>query len=183
MPAVPPLVVPPELADDLVRLRPFVAADAPAVYQACRDPSIRRFTTFPEPRDEREVEAWIEAHPSLRLLGESLDLAIVPIGEQTAVGAVGLGHLEYADRRGEIGYWLAPDARGRGLATAAVRLLSAWALSPPLELLRLGLHADVENSASRRTAERAGYAYEGVLRSYLYAKGRRWDVAAYSRIA
>jgi RimJ/RimL family protein N-acetyltransferase len=57
-----------------------------------------------------------------------------------------------------------------------------WALSGPLELERVELHIDEENAASRRIAERVGFAYEGVLRSYLFAKGRRWDVAIYGRL-
>ncbi len=73
--------------------------------------------------------------------------------------------------------------RRRGIATAALRLFSACALGPPLSLVRLSVHADVDNTASRRAAERAGYEFEGVLRSYLCAKGRHRDVAMYSLIA
>lgn len=107
----------------------------------------------------------------------------MPIGEPTPVGAVGLTAPALEHRRAEIGYWIAPGARRRGIATAAVRLLSAWALGPPLSLVRLGLHSDVANTASRRTAERAGFEFEGVLRSYLYAKGRDWAAAMHSLTA
>lgn len=172
-----------ELADDHVRLRAFVPADAPAVYAACRDPKIRRFTSFPEAQDESETRAWIETQPSRRERGEGIDFGIVPAGELGVVGAVGLTAPAFEHRRAEIGYWIATGARRRGIATAAVRLLSAWALGPPLSLVRLSLPADVENTASRRTAESAGYKFEGVLRSYLYAKGRHWDVAMYALIA
>jgi len=180
---VPALPLPRDLADDLVALRPFVPQDATTVYEACRDPEIRRFTSFPEAQDVSQTRAWIETQPGMRERGQALDLAIVPIGEPTPVGAVGLTAPAFGHRRAEIGYWIAPGARRRGLATAAVRLLSAWALGPPLSLVRLGLPTDVDNTASRRTAERAGFEFEGVLRSYLYAKGRDWDVAMHSLIA
>lgn len=180
MPALP---LPRYLADDLVALRPFVPEDATAAHEACRDPEIRRFTSFPEAQDASQTRAWIEAQPGMRERGEALDLAIVSIGEPTPVGAVGLTALAFEHRRAEIGYWIAPGARRRGIATAAVRLLSSWALGPPLSLVRLSVHADVDNAPSRRTAERAGYEFEGILRSYLCAKGRHWDVAMYSLIA
>jgi len=180
---VPALPLPPDLADDLVALRPFVPEDATSVYEACRDPEIRRFTSFPEAQDVSQTRAWIETQPGMRERGEALDLAIVAIGEPTPVGAVGLTALAFVHRRAEIGYWIAPSARRRGIATAAVRLLSVWALGPPLSLVRLSVHADVDNTASGRTAERAGFEFEGVLRSYLCAKGRHWDVAMYSLIA
>lgn len=180
MPALP---LPCDLADDLVALRPFVAQDATVVYEACRDREIRRFTSFPEAQEVSQTRAWIEAQPGMRERGEALDLAIVPIGESTPVGAVGLTALAFEHRRAEIGYWIAPGARRRGMATAAVRLLSVWAFGPPLSLVRLGLPTDVENTASRRTAERAGFDFEGVLRSYLCVRGRLWDIAMHSLIA
>ena len=99
------------------------------------------------------------------------------------VGAIGLTEIDLVDRRAEVGYWVARRARRRGFASAALELLSSWALGPPLELGRLGVRPDVDNTASRQTALRAGYEFEAVLRSYMYAKGRRWDLAQYSLIA
>ena len=84
-------------------------------------------------------------------------------------------------RRGacDIGYWLAREARGRGVMTRAVRLLSAWAFG---ELLvdRIEIIVDPRNASSRAVAERAGFRFEGVLRSYVVIKDRRRDMAMYS---
>jgi RimJ/RimL family protein N-acetyltransferase len=80
---------------------------------------------------------------------------------------------------GEIAYVVAPAARGRGLASVAVRALSAWAFSE-LRLERLQLSIRPDNLASRRVAEKAGYAYEGTLRSSKLIRGRRVDAAVYS---
>jgi RimJ/RimL family protein N-acetyltransferase len=73
------------------------------------------------------------------------------------------------------------DHRGRGVATAAVDLMSARAFADGWH--RLELHIDPDNAASRRVAEKAGYAFEGVLRSYEVLKDARVDVAMYARIA
>jgi RimJ/RimL family protein N-acetyltransferase len=65
------------------------------------------------------------------------------------------------------------------VATRAVRLLSGWALRE-LRLPRVQLLADVDNVASQRVAEKAGFRREGVLRQALEIKGRRSDCVMYS---
>lgn len=76
-----------------------------------------------------------------------------------------------------------PASARTGFRNARLGLLTVWALAPPMQLRRVELLIDVANEASQRTAERAGYLREGVLHSYLEAKGRRWDVAIYARVA
>jgi RimJ/RimL family protein N-acetyltransferase len=80
---------------------------------------------------------------------------------------------------GELAYVVAPAARGRGIATAALRLFSEWAFAR-LELTRLQLSIRPDNAASRRVAEKAGYTYEGTLRSAKVIRGKRVDAAFYS---
>jgi RimJ/RimL family protein N-acetyltransferase len=78
-----------------------------------------------------------------------------------------------------MGYWLLPEGRGRGLATRALRLLSTRLLTETA-CERCELWVDAENVASRRVAERAGYRFEGLLRSYAVVRDRRADAAFYS---
>jgi RimJ/RimL family protein N-acetyltransferase len=82
----------------------------------------------------------------------------------------------------ELGYLVAPGARGRGVASAALALLTEWALTE-LQLERLELRISVDNEASKRVAERCGYALEGVLRSVYLKNGLREDVEVWSRLA
>ena len=172
-----------QVANEVVRLRALVAGDALAVHRACQDPEITHFTSFPHAADVQETRAWIESQQTMRLRGQAIDFGIVPVGGLVVVGAIGLTEIDLVDRRAEVGYWVARRARRRGFASAALELLSSWALGPPLELGCLGVSPDVDNTASRQTALRAGYEFEAVLRSYMYAKGRRWDLARYSLIA
>jgi RimJ/RimL family protein N-acetyltransferase len=79
----------------------------------------------------------------------------------------------------EVGYWVAAPARGRGVATRAVRLLCAWAFAE-LPLARIQLHTLPGNEASERVAERAGFTREGRLRSFAEMKGRRVDITMFS---
>ena len=84
----------------------------------------------------------------------------------------------------EIGYWVRAEARGRGVATRAVRLAAGWAFDQG-DVVRLQLRADVHNRASQRVAENAGFQREGVLRSVRYSRRqkRRVDFVMYSRLA
>ena len=108
------------------------------------------------------------------------DLSLLAVdAEDRLLGSVGLHGLGSDQRRGEIGYWTAVEARGRGVATRSVRLLSAHAFAAlPLERLEIGV--EVGNEASRKVAEQAGYTAEGVLRAWMRLKGRSIDVLMHS---
>ena len=82
---------------------------------------------------------------------------------------------------GAVGYTIGERYRGRGYATAAVRALLPLALSPTgADLWRLEAVAAVDNTASRRVLEQAGFRFEGIARSYLVIGGERVDHARYA---
>jgi RimJ/RimL family protein N-acetyltransferase len=167
------------LSDGEIRIRLRADSDVPQMVEACRDPEIPRWTQVPAGYDEgyaREFEIQAERD---RLAGRGLHLVVVDAGSERLLGSVGIVHLDRTEGRCELGYWLAREARGRGLATRAVRLLSAWILGE-LPIERIEIHAEPDNLASRRVAERAGFIFEGVLRSYIVNKGVRHDAASYS---
>jgi RimJ/RimL family protein N-acetyltransferase len=153
----------------------------PAITAGCQDPAIARFTMVPTPYATEHARGFVADAAGRRERGETIDLAIAARdAPDRLLGVVGLLRFEDERRRAEIGYWLAAEARGRGLTTRAVTLLSRWALRPPLDLRRLELIPDVENVASCRVAERAGFTREGVLREWVEAKGRVWTVTVYA---
>ena len=96
------------------------------------------------------------------------------------LGAIGLS--PQGPHRVEIGFWIVPAARGRGIATEATRLLGRWVLRDlgfdRLELLHL-----VGNEGSRRVAEKVGFRHEGTLRDYAVVRGEARDVVMYSLLA
>jgi RimJ/RimL family protein N-acetyltransferase len=167
------------LSDGVVRLRLMAEADLPAIVAACQDPEIPRWTRVPEHYGESEARSWFEQETAQRSRGEQLGLLIVDPGNGRLLGSVGIVHVDQQEGRCELGYWMARDSRGRGLATRAVRLLSGWTFEN-LSVDRIEIHAEPENAASRRVAEQAGFTLEGVLRSYLVNKGLRRDAASYS---
>jgi len=110
-------------------------------------------------------------------------LAVVDASTGRLLGGIGIRWIDRVNLVGEVGYWARADARGRGLTTRALRLVSDWALGAA-GCDRLMLRADTENIPSQRVAERAGFVREGVERSARFSprQGRRVDFVVYSRL-
>jgi RimJ/RimL family protein N-acetyltransferase len=79
----------------------------------------------------------------------------------------------------EIGYWLIPRVRDRGIGSRAVRLLARWAVTEA-PLARIEALVVPDNIASQRVLEKAGFRREGHLRSYLVFERQRADALIYS---
>ena len=167
----------PPLCDGFVALRRLHEEDVGAMVSHCRDPEMQRWTTVPSPYDDADARRWIALSRKQWAAGDSAVFAIVFAGDDEYVGGIDLRSGPWP--AGEIGYGVRPEVRGRGVALRAVRLLSGWALDE-LCLVRVQIVTDVENVASQRVAERAGFTREGVLRQALEVKGRRSDCVMFS---
>jgi RimJ/RimL family protein N-acetyltransferase len=96
------------------------------------------------------------------------------------LGVIGLHDLQLFNKReGEIGYWVRRSARGRGVASTAIRTMAAFAFNE-LKLVRVSMRIRLDNASSRRAAERAGARYEGALRNGLVHGDAAFDAALYS---
>ena len=160
----------------MILLRPWRKEDAPAVTAACQDPEIPRFTRVPSPYGEEDARSFIGE--VLHGDAPGVQLAVVDSESGELLGSAGVWPV-HEPQVGEIGYWVAAPARGCGVATRAVRLLSRFALDE-LELVRVQLMIEGENRASMRVAEKAGFEREGLLRSWANIKGRWRDLYSYS---
>jgi RimJ/RimL family protein N-acetyltransferase len=163
-----------DLRDREIDLRPWTIDDVPALVDACNDPEIRHWIPMiPRPYTEQDARAFIRGE----VTGDQHQFAITENGR--VVGSIGLS-VNQTSRNGHIGYWCASAARGRGVTTRALRLLSRHALEE-LKLERLELITDPDNRASQRVAEKVGFQREGVLRSHLlHPDGRRRDSVMFS---
>ncbi len=163
-----------ELRDGELALRPWSEDDVPALVAACNDPEISRWIpVIPSPYTEDDALAFVrgETRPEERSFAMTRDGVVV--------GAIGMT-VNSMNYRARIGYWVAAPARGRGICTRALWLLSRWALEE-LQLQRLDLITDPENLASRRVAEKVGFRREGVLRAHLrHPDGRVRDSVMFS---
>jgi RimJ/RimL family protein N-acetyltransferase len=170
------------LTDGVVRLRPWRERDVPDLVAACRDPEIPRWTVVPSPYTEVDARAFVASQNERLSRGEAAPFAVVDADSGEFLGSVEVTLLDRRSGRGEIGYWVASQARRRGVAVRAVQLLSAWAFED-LGLERLELLIEPENEPSQRVAEAAGFMREGLLRSYRPMKGRRPDFIVFSLLA
>jgi RimJ/RimL family protein N-acetyltransferase len=171
----------PPLADDVVVLRPFSLLDVDRVTEACQDPDIQRFTMVPAPYRKGDALEWISGHEAERAARTSLSLAITDTADEL-IGSVGFVSFDWPNDAGEIGYWVAPWGRGRNAAGRAVRLLAGWGVRE-LGLIRVELKISTHNQTSQRSAEFAGFHWEGVLRSALAHRDERHDLAVFSLLA
>ncbi|MGW3354596.1 GNAT family N-acetyltransferase [Streptomyces bungoensis] len=165
-----------------LELRPWRLddADADSLLAAGQDPSISRWNLFTV-ADRPEARARIERLHARRHAETGVIWAVAPPGA-AALGLAGLNDVDLAGGTAEVVYWVLPRARGNGVAVAAARRLSRWALDE-LGLHRLGLYHSTANPASCRVAEKAGFRHEGTLRSAQPHTDGRHDLHLHARVA
>jgi RimJ/RimL family protein N-acetyltransferase len=173
---------PPALSDGVVMLRPWVESDIPFLIEVFKDPQILHWTATPPDVTEDQILEGIRSNKESFRNGTAAVFAIQDYDTSQALGQVGLVHIDHGMQSAEVIYWLAAEARGRGAATRAVRLLCEWAFSA-VNLRRLNLFTIVGNAASERVAERAGFSRNGVKRAYREINGKKRDMTAFSLVA
>lgn len=160
-----------------LRVRPWLAVDMPDLLAAmAREYPERGLRSHPDvdvpgpqrwsgPRNEEEAALWLSGQERGWEGGDWLTFAVLDAARNRVVGHVGLwnrdgGHVGIG-QRGEIGYWTAANARGRGIAPAAVRAVTDWAFSRfgAKGLPSIMLVHDLDNSASCRVAAKSGYPF------------------------
>lgn len=161
----------------LLRLGPGHLDDVRALFA---DPEVLRFTRVPVPPQDGFAEEWYRGYEAGRKTGEREGFAALADGRFAGLALA--PQIDPEGRQLELGYIVAPDARGQGAGTAILRRLTDWAFEE-LRALRAYLIIDVENAASERIATRCGYVREGVMRSFHLKQGIRIDAGLWSRLA
>ena len=157
------------------------AAHVDALASLVSDADVLRFTRVPDPPPPGFVEAWYGSYEEGRRQGTREVFAIVEHANGRFLGVAAAPTIDRTTRTAELGYVVAPEARGRGVATEALRLLTEWAFAE-LGMERLELLISVENEGSKRVAARCGYVREGVLRSRHFKGDLREDTEIWSRL-
>ena len=151
----------------------FAERHLPAFEAMLDDDDIKRFTRLPVPAPRGFPRLWLSRYEQGRRDGTSEAFAVEDDAGEF-LGCVMAFGIEAEAKTGELGYVVAPTARGRGVATAALRLLTEWGFGER-GLLRLELMISIDNEASKVVAARAGYVKEGVLRSVYVKQDLRED--------
>ncbi len=162
-----PLALPaPPLVDRVagIALRPWsdTSTDAAALAAAWADPAQQTGGGMPDDLSPAGAARWIRGEPARRSAGLCLDLVVVPVDDPaTVLGEVGARNVDRVRRRAELSWWIVTQHRGRGVATAAARLLAAWSLAPDGGLDQVWARVPPINVASARVAAAAGFTALG----------------------
>ncbi|MCX5235037.1 GNAT family N-acetyltransferase [Streptomyces prunicolor] len=179
----------PELNGHGLRLRPWDAdadSDVTDWLRGVSDPEFQRWNT-----PLRPVADVTSARDSLRSRAESAadgviaSFRVTDAVSGTTLGHIGVNDIDHVIRVARVGYWILPEARGRGVATRALVLAAHWALTD-LGLHRLELGHALGHDVSCRVAERCGFPVEGTLRGAMFEAGRQdafRDVHLHGRVA
>jgi RimJ/RimL family protein N-acetyltransferase len=164
-----------------VTLREYSDADTPLVLSVVDDPLIPLITSVPATDCATDVQAYIDRQRSRAVNGEGFQFVVVDNASGLAVGQVGITFREPSQERASVGYWIAPQHRGRRYSADALRTLVSWAFQS-LAVQRLELYVEPWNEGSWRTAESAGFAREGLLRLWEHVGPERRDMYMYSLV-
>jgi len=161
-----------ELRDGEITLRPPEDDDAEWIVRSCRDPENQRWLPLlPHPYERADAEWWLGRCKQAWEDGSAAPFIIVDSATGDRFGTIEIRTGAPAD----VGYWLAPEGRGRGAMTRALRLLTRYAFEER-ELTRVELFALLENVRSQAVAERAGFRLEGTVPGRIESRdGRRHD--------
>lgn len=139
-----------------------------------------RFTRIPEHPPEGFASNWIRRYETGSEDGTKQGFAAVD-ADGRFVGLALAPEINRETEQLELGYMVLAEARGRGVGSQILALLTEWAFREA-RAKRATLIIDVENVASQRVAERCGYTLEGVMRSTYLKAGRRIDAGLWSRL-
>jgi RimJ/RimL family protein N-acetyltransferase len=152
----------PILTDGVLTLRPPSAEDVDALVEACQDPEISRWTRVPQPYVRADALTYLARTAEETRAGRTRPF--LGFIDEALVGSFSVMELGHTPGYGELGYWVAAPARGRGVATRAVTLLRDWAVAA-LGLARIELLIHEDNAPSIRVAELTGFIATGELRT------------------
>lgn len=162
-PRVPqPWLHPIEMQGGGVRLRAFRTSDVDRIVEACSDPRTAHWlVTMPRPYQRHNALAYLDSIGELAARGAGVAWCMADPEDDRCLGSISLDGLNGYAKRAEIGYWAHPDARGRGVVTEAVRLVTQHAKKSGLARSIL-IRCARDNTASRHVAENAGYTTIGI---------------------
>jgi RimJ/RimL family protein N-acetyltransferase len=173
-----------EIAAGRLQLRPPSENEASDALAMLLDPDVARWNPGPDAKDLdlEQARAWCRRGADWSDGGHAT-FAVLDATTGRLLGNVSLHKIDREQQDAEVGYRVAPWARGQGVATAGLAAVSRWAFGA-LDLVRIEAFHSVVNVASCRVAEKAGYLFEGTLRqSFIYGDGVRHDEHLHARLA
>jgi RimJ/RimL family protein N-acetyltransferase len=171
-----------ELAGAGLRLRPYRAEDAAALYAAVRESIdvVGRWLPWCHAGYSMDDAAtWISRCADGWRTGEHFAFAVFDSRSDEFIGAAGSNQRNRPHNFMNLGYWVRASRQRRGVAVRASALVGAFGFRQ-VGLTRIDILVEVDNVASRRVAEVMGASFEAIARNRLQARGKATDAAVYS---
>ncbi|HYZ28444.1 MAG TPA: GNAT family protein [Thermoleophilaceae bacterium] len=146
------------------------------------DPHLAVDWGIEETMSDELAEIWLREHAALWEEGEGRHFAVVAAGGDAFFGGVNFHNIRPDHRRAEVGFWLAPWARRRGIGSAAVAAACRWAFER-WQLVRIEMTTLPDNEASLALAAKVGFKREGLLRQRNYERGKQVDIVMLGLVA
>ena len=188
-------------------MRPMRPSDAEDIYRAVQDPEIPKFTTLPadypidlaiEFANTRAAASFVNKTELVFVIEDSrLENSSASTSTSTSdsksanlasgypysngfAGVMSLHTIDIPNHRAEIGYWLAKEARGQGICTKAAELITEYGLMT-IGFKRIDGIVDVRNEPSKAALLKAGFEFEGIMKSYVTRRdGSQLDMALFA---
>lgn len=170
-------IAPPDL-----RFVPFGEEHLDGLAGMLHDPEVLRFTRVPDPPPPDFARTWFARYQNGRREGTREAFAVLDAVDGRFLGTAVAPKIEREAKTLELGYVVAPAARGRGVATASLAWLTRWARDAH-DARRMELIIRFDNQGSKVVAHRCGYQKEGVLRSLYFKQGVWQDAEIWSRLS
>ena len=179
----------PTLKSDSLTMRPMRPSDAEDIYRAVQDPEIPKFTTLPadypidlaiEFTNTRAAASFVNKTELVFVIEDSRLATVGYPYSNGFAGVMSLHTIDIPNHRAEIGYWLAKEARGQGICTKAAELITEYGLMT-IGFKRIDGIVDVRNEPSKAALLKAGYEFEGIMKSYVTRRdGSQLDMALFA---
>jgi [ribosomal protein S5]-alanine N-acetyltransferase len=169
----------PAIETDRLQLRELLDDDAPALFEVFRDEEVTRYYDIDAMVAVASAAVFIANMRQRYGSGMGIRWALESKSERTLIGTIGFNSINQSAHRGMIGYELARKDWGRGLATEAVRAIVRFG-HEQMGLNRIEAVVMLDNHASVRVLQKAGFSEEGVLRAFGYWKGSYHDLRMFS---
>lgn len=165
------------LHGEQVTLRTVEEEDLEFLQRDINAPEVRRAIGSVAPVNAEQEQEWFE-----RMSEDDDGVSLLICAEDEPMGTIGLSDHNETWGHAEVGYWVTPDAWGKGYATEATELLVGYGFDQ-LRLNKVVAYAFAFNAGSRRVLEKVGFTEEGVHREEAFVNGEFVDVHRYGLLA
>ena len=174
----------PTLTRGLITLRKPHLDDTQAVFDGCQDPLIPRFTAISSDYSMAHALDYVQRTDASVRTQRELPFVIEHGNgdDRTFAGTISFHSLRVKNSVGELGYWMSASMRGKGIATTAARMLTDFGFAS-IGFKRIEALVDIENIASAKLLESAGYDREGLLKNKVTRDdGRQVDMYLFAAV-